>query len=147
VAGYSSPNQRLAEDGFRDKGAGVDLREQAAFEHWLLGLAGKVDVVLVHEPQLAAPAIAAWRARYPGQRLLVAVGHTHEQDVEAGGSVVEVNGGTLGAGGTGNLGEGQDVGLAAVTLRRRPFEPLAVDLVQIDPDDGSATASRVRVGR
>jgi predicted phosphodiesterase len=145
IAGYASPNERRAEEGFADQGAGVDLREQAAFEHWLLQLAGKVDVVLVHEPQLAAPAIATWRVRHPELPLLVAVGHTHEQAVDAAGSVVEVNGGTLGAGGTGNLGEGQDVGLAVATVRRDPFAPLAVDLVQIDPGDGSATARRTRV--
>ncbi|MCW3009163.1 MAG: metallophosphoesterase [Solirubrobacterales bacterium] len=145
IAGYSSPNERRAQDGFADNGAAVDLHEQADFERWLLGLAGKVDVVLVHEPQLAAPAIAAWRVRHPDEHLLVAVGHTHEQDVNAAGSVVEVNGGTLGAGGTGNLGEGQDVGLAVATIRPRPFLAVAVDLVQIDPGDGSATATRVRV--
>jgi hypothetical protein len=59
--------------------------------------------------------------------------------------VVEVNGGTIGAGGTGNLDEGQDIGLAAVTVRRKPFEPLAVDLVQIDPETGNSTASRTRL--
>jgi predicted phosphodiesterase len=145
MAGYSSPNERRAEEGFADHGAGVDLREQAAFEHWLLGLAGKVDVVLVHEPALAAPALSTWRTQHPGMPLLVAVGHTHEQAVQAADGVVEVNGGTLGAGGTGNLDEGQDVGLAVATVRRDPFAPLAVDLVQIDPGDGSATARRIRV--
>jgi hypothetical protein len=145
VAGYRSPNERRAADGFRDHGASVTVAEQAAFEHWFDGVAGKVDVVLVHEPQLAAPALAALRARGAEAPLLVATGHTHRQDVSAAGGVVEVNGGTLGAGGTGNLGEGQDVGLAAVTFQRGPFEPLAVDLVQIDPGNGSATASRVRL--
>jgi predicted phosphodiesterase len=145
MAGYSSPNERRAAAGFADNGAGVDLPEQAAFEQWLLGLAGRVDVVLVHEPALAAPAVSAWRQRYPSLPLLVAVGHTHRQAVDAAGSVVVVNGGTLGAGGTGNLDEGQDIGLAVATVRRRPFLPLAVDLVQIDPGDGSATASRIRV--
>jgi predicted phosphodiesterase len=147
VAGFSSPNERVADEGFADHGANVDLREQADFESWLLGLAGKVDVVLVHEPQLAAPAISTWRLRYPSLPLLVAVGHTHEQAVDAAGSVVEVNGGTLGAGGTGNLDEGQDIGLAVATVQRRPFRPLVVDLVQIDPGDGSATARRIRVDR
>jgi hypothetical protein len=117
----------------------------AEFEQWLLGLAGKVDVVMVHEPQIAQPALDAWRVRHPDLPLLVATGHTHRQAIDAGGSVVEVNGGTIGAGGTGNLDEGQDVGLAAVTVRRQPVAPLAVDLVQIDPDSGNSTASRTRL--
>jgi hypothetical protein len=118
---------------------------QAEFEQWLFGLAGKVDVVLVHEPQIAQPALDAWRVRHPDLPLLVATGHTHRQDIDARGSVVEVNGGTIGAGGTGNLVEGQDIGLAAVTVRRQPFAPLAIDLVQIDPDSGNSTASRTRL--
>ncbi len=146
IAGYSSPNERLATTDFRDNGAGVDLTEQAAFERWLLGLAGKVDVVLVHEPALAAPAISAWRARYPDERLLIVSGHTHQQEVSDEDSVVTVDGGTIGAGGTGNLDEGQDIGLAVVTVRPKPFRPVAVDLVQIDPGSGSATASRQLLG-
>jgi predicted phosphodiesterase len=145
VAGYSSPNERRAVNGFRDRGADVTLAEQARFERWLDRLVGHVDVVMVHEPQLAAPALASLRARGAEAPLLVVTGHTHHQDVEAAGGVVEVNGGTLGAGGTGNLDEDQDLGLAAVTVQRKPFDPLAVDLVQIDPDSGSATASRVRL--
>lgn len=145
MAGYTSPNMRRAGEGYRDRGGRWNIRMQAEFEQWLLGLAGKVDVVLVHEPQIAGPALDAWRARHPDLPLLVIAGHTHRQAVEARGSVVEVNGGTVGAGGTGNLHERQDIGLAAVTVQRTPFEPLAVDLVQIDPDTGDSTASRTRL--
>lgn len=144
IAGWSSPNERRAADGFTDRGADVTLADQAAFEHWLLDLAPRVDVVMVHEPKLAAPAIATLRARGGvGHPLLVVSGHTHRQSVTTQAGIVEVNGGTLGAGGTGNLAEGQNIGLAQVTIRRRPFAPLAADLVQIDPGDGSATARRV----
>lgn len=146
VAGYSSPNERSAADGFTDRGAEVTLGEQAAFEQWLFDVAPRADVVLVHEPKLAAPALSTLRVRggldHP---LLVVTGHTHRQSVTTSEGIVEVNGGTLGAGGTGNLAEGQDIGLAQVTIRRRPFAPLAADLVQIDPGDGSATARRVRL--
>jgi predicted phosphodiesterase len=145
MAGYTSPNMRRAGEGYRDRGGRWNIRMQAEFEQWLLGLAGKVDVVLVHEPQIARPALAAWRARHPDLPLLVVTGHTHTQAVDARGSVVEVNGGTVGAGGTGNLEEQQDIGLAAVTVQRTPFEPLAVDLVQIDPETGDSTASRTRL--
>jgi predicted phosphodiesterase len=145
VAGWTSPNMRRAGEGYRDRGGRWNIRMQAEFEQWLLGLAGKIDIVMIHEPQIARPALDAWRLRHPDLPLLAVTGHTHEQDVEARGSVVEVNGGTIGAGGTGNLVEGQDIGLAAVTVRRRPFAPLAVDLVQIDPDTGNSTASRTRL--
>jgi len=145
MAGYTSPNLRRAADGYRDRGGRWNLVEQARFQRWLLRLAGKVDVVLVHEPQLAAPSLAAWRARHPDDPLLVAAGHTHAQAVVAKGSVVLVNGGTIGAGGTGNLHQDQDIGLAVVTVQRDPFRALAADLVQIDPGDGSSTARRERL--
>lgn len=145
VAGYTSPNMRRAGEGYRDRGGRWNIVMQADFEQWLLRLAGKVDVVLIHEPQVAQPALEAWRARHPDLPLLVVSGHTHAQAIDASGSVVSVNGGTIGAGGTGNLDEGQDIGLAVVTVRSDPFRPLAVDLVQIDPDDGDSTASRTRL--
>jgi predicted phosphodiesterase len=146
VAGYSSPNERRAADGFADRGANVTIGEQAAFESWLFRVAPRADIVMVHEPKLAAPAVSTLRARggldHP---LLLVTGHTHRQAVTSSAQITEVNGGTVGAGGTGNLAEGQDLGLAQVTIRPRPFAPLAVDLVQIDPGDGSATARRVRL--
>jgi predicted phosphodiesterase len=145
VAGYESPNERRAEDGYRDRGAVVTPVEQAEFAAWLMALAGKVDVVLVHEPALAAPALAALRAHPPASPLLVVDGHTHLQAVESSGGVAEVNGGTVGAGGTGNLVEHQPIGLAIVTFRRGPFRPLAVDLVQVAPGTGTGSARRLRL--
>jgi hypothetical protein len=109
----------------------------------VLPLVGRVDIVLVHEPQLAAGALRVLRADPPTRPLLFVVGHTHRQAVEVGNGVPLVNGGTIGAGGTGNLPERQVVGLAEVIYRARPFAPRAVDLVRIDPGDGSAKAQRV----
>ena len=69
------------------------------------------------------------------------VGHTHKQALAVTRNVVEINGGTAGGGGTGNLTEGQDIGLAVVSYRLEPtFLPLATDLVSIDPESGAATA-------
>jgi predicted phosphodiesterase len=143
IAGYTSPNVRLKAQGYRDRGADVTAREQAEFLGWLLPLVGKVDVVLVHEPALVVGALKLLRADPPDHPLLFAVGHTHRQDVDSSRDVTLVNGGTIGAGGTGNLTEGQDVGLAEVVYRPRPFAPRAVDLVRIDPGDGSAKAQRI----
>jgi putative nucleotidyltransferase with HDIG domain len=57
-----------------------------------------------------------------------------------------LNGGTVGAGGTGNLSEGAKIGVARMTYAAGgSFAPLAADLVEIDPGNGSATARRFRL--
>ena len=58
-----------------------------------------------------------------------------------------INGGSIGGGGTGNLADGAtDVGLARMSYRPiGGFEPLAADLVEIDPGTGAATARRERL--
>ena len=53
-----------------------------------------------------------------------------------------LNGGTIGGGGAGNFNENQPFGLAVLTYELRPFQPLAADLVRINPRDGSANAER-----
>ena len=145
IAGYESPNARRAADDYRDRGADVTPVQQAAFVSWLTGLEGKVDIVVVHEPVLAQPAVDALREADPPAPLLLVAGHTHHQAVDAERSVTEVNGGTAGAGGTGNLTERQPIGLAVVTYRRAPFLPLAVDLVQVAPGTGAGSARRIRL--
>src|SRR4051794_25193997 len=146
IAGYTSPNVRRRAEGYRDRGATVTREQQADFLGWLLPLVAKVDVVMVHEPSLAAGALRVLRTSPPDHLLLFVVGHTHRQAVDSRDDVTVVNGGTVGAGGTGNLAEDQDIGVAAVAYRRRPFAPLAVDLVRIDPGSGSASARRLRLG-
>lgn len=143
VAGYPSPNRRSAQRSYRDEGSAIDAEDKDAFTSWLLERIEDVDVVLVHEPELAAPALRLLRADQTlGPKLLLA-GHTHRAGVDAGdGRIVQVNGGTLGAGGTGNLGEGQPLGLATVLFRRDPLEWVAADTVEIDPSSGSANAER-----
>ena len=58
-----------------------------------------------------------------------------------------INGGSIGGGGTGNLADGHtDVGLARMSYDMAGgFEPLAADLVEIDPGTGAATARRERL--
>ena len=145
VAGFTSPNVRRRADHYADRGAAITAEQQADFLGWLEPLIGKVDVVMVHEPSLAAGALRMLRADPPERPLLLVVGHTHRQAVDSRDGVTVVNGGTVGAGGTGNLAEGQDIGVAAVAYRRTPFAPLAVDLVRIDPGNGSASAQRLRL--
>jgi hypothetical protein len=136
---------RRAAERYHDRGAKITAAEQEAFRRWLLPLADRVDVVLVHEPSLAAPAVAELRDRRRVAPLLVAEGHTHAQAVGVRDEIATVNGGTLGAGGTGNLTESRPLGLATVTFRRGPFRLGSAGLVEVDPGSGDSTARRVRL--
>ena len=79
--------------------------------------------------------------------IVFVVGHTHHADLETQPGVTVINGGSVGAGGTGNLADAPtNVGIARLAYSIDPrFTPLAADLVSIDPGDGSATAQRVRL--
>jgi predicted phosphodiesterase len=147
IAGYDDPLKRLSIDGYADNGAEYTPEEQRRFADWLAPLRGQVDIVMVHAPALATLALEALRADPPDRPLLLVVGHTHKAQIDRYGTVTELNPGSAGAGGTGNLAEGGgDVGLARLTYTRLPFfAPRAADLVQIDPGDGNAQARRVRL--
>jgi predicted phosphodiesterase len=147
IAGYDDPLKRLARDHYRDNGAVYSPAEQERFAAWLKPLRGKVDVVMVHAPQLAQLALASLRKEPPAAPLLVVEGHTHKAALERFGTVSVLNAGSVGGGGTGNLTEaGGVIGLARVTYSSLPvFVPRAADLVQIDPGDGEAQARRVRL--
>ncbi len=148
VAGYTDPFLRRAgqkyEDRFHD---GLVIAAQEAFRRWALSLEGRVDAIVVHEPEVAATLLAQWRRTPPRRPIMLLDGHTHRPFLEADPGLLEVNGGTIGAGGTGNLAdERSSLGLAVITYRLRPTVlPLAVDQVAIDPGTGSSTAHRVRV--
>lgn len=126
--------------GRRDLGALPTLTTS-----WLRPLRSQVDVVMVHSPALTALAARALRDDPPSNEIAFVVGHTHRAAVERAENLRRVNGGTAGGGGTGNLDERQPVGLAVLTYEARPFRPLAVDLVEIDPGSGSARAERRRL--
>ncbi|MGH2970227.1 MAG: metallophosphoesterase family protein, partial [Solirubrobacteraceae bacterium] len=121
--------------------------QQDAFTSWLLGIEDRVDVVMVHEPALIEPALAVLHDRPPAHPLVFIVGHTHQADLRLQPGVTIVNGGSIGAGGTGNLADDPTkVGIARLVYAERPrFLPLAADLVSIDPGSGSATARRERL--
>jgi predicted phosphodiesterase len=147
IAGYDDPLKRRKADDYEDRGATHTPADQEAFADWLNGLVGRVDVVMVHAPALAARAVEGLRAVPPGTPLLIAWGHTHGGELTREGTLTTLNPGSLGGGGTGNLADdGGDIGLAKLIYRSRPgFEPLAADVVQIDPGDGSAQAQRHRL--
>ncbi len=78
VAGYEDPFERLRAQGYADR---YDSKPapymQDEFTRWLMPLIGKVDVVMVHEPALIAPALAVLKDKPPDHPIVFLVGHTH----------------------------------------------------------------------
>ena len=101
---------------------------------------------MVHEPQLIEHALDELEIEPPEHPLTILVGHTHRAAVTRLQNVTVLNGGSVGAGGTGNLKENEKIGIARLSYETSPrYQPLAADLVQIDPESGSATARRQRL--
>ena len=149
VAGYSDPFERRARERFRDRGEPRPTPEQQEeFRDWLRPLLGRVDVVMVHSPALAEEAAEELRRIPPARPLVLLTGHTHVAEFRSSTNLVELNGGTVGGGGTGNLEKSQPFGLAILIYAREDgFEPAAADLVEIDAHGGSAKAERFRIER
>jgi predicted phosphodiesterase len=147
VAGYSDPFERLSREHFRARGEPrPDAEQREEFRDWLRPLLGRVDVVMVHEPALAEDAAEELRRIPPRRPLVLLTGHTHVPSFRSSTNFVELNGGTVGGGGTGNLEKSQPFGLAVLTYTRVDgFEPAAADIVEIDAHGGSAKAERHRV--
>jgi predicted phosphodiesterase len=148
VAGYADPFERRASEHFSARGEPrPDAEQREEFRDWLRPLLGRVDVVMVHEPQLAEDAAEELREIPPGRRLVLLTGHTHISSFMSSTNLVELNGGTVGGGGTGNLEKSQPFGLAVLTYTRADgFDPTAADLVEIDAHRGSARAERFGIG-
>ncbi len=147
VAGYSDPFERRRGDGYRareDQDPSDSQRRE--FSEWLDPLLGRVDIVIVHSPSLAEDAVARLREDPPARPVAVLTGHTHTPALRTSQNLVELNGGTVGGGGTGNLEKNQPFGLAVLTYADSPrFEPLLADTVEIDAVSGAAEASRSRL--
>lgn len=148
MAGYTDPFLRRADQAYDDKyRVGLTNAAAEAFRRWFDGIEAKVDAVVVHEPEVAATVLGELRRDPPDHPIMVIDAHTHRLFLQADPNLLEVNPGTIGAGGTGNLAdERSNLSLAIVTYRLQPNAlPLAVDQVTIDPGTGSASARRVRV--
>jgi predicted phosphodiesterase len=148
VAGYSDPFERREAEDYADRAPreGVPRAEQEAFADWLRPLVGEVDVVMVHSPEVAGLALGELRDSPPADPLVLVTGHTHRAKLEVADGVVGLNGGSVGGGGTGNLGEDTTVALGALIYEHeRGFRPLAADLVEIEPGTGSSRAQRRRL--
>jgi hypothetical protein len=149
MAGFTDPFLRRAGQDYEDKyRVGMTNAAIEEFRRWFATVEAKVDVVVVHEPQVAAGVLEDLRRDPPDHPITILDAHTHRLDLRADPNLLEVNGGTIGAGGTGNLTDDADYTLAIVTYRLQPTPlPLAVDQVTIDPGDGNASARRVRVDK
>ncbi len=147
MAGYPSPNMRLASERYRDRGAEITDAQRAAFADWLRPLAGKVDVVVAHEQGLVEFAAEELRRNPPARPLVLLTGHTHLASAQASRNLVELNGGSAGGGGTGNLADDQPFGIARLLYATDGgFQPRFADTVEIDADSGAARAERLPVG-
>lgn len=146
VAGYSDPFERRAREGYRNRGSHATARQKRAFAKWLRPLRGSVDLVMTHEPALTELAVEELRADPPARPLAILTGHTHVPSLLTSENLLELNGGTVGGGGTGNLDKNQPFGLAVMVRRRASrFVPLLADVVEIDAVSGSAKAERTRL--
>ncbi len=147
MAGYPSPNMRLQSERYRDRGAEITDAQRAAFADWLRPLAGKVDVVVAHEQGLTEFAAEELRRNPPAKPLVLLTGHTHLAFAQAYRNLVELNGGSAGGGGTGNLADDQPFGIARLLYDTDGgFQPRFADTVEIDADSGAARAERLPVG-
>ena len=145
VAGYADPFERRRADGYRDRydDAPPTRERRRRFADWLRPLVDEIDVVMVHSPGLAGLALRELRADPPAAPLAFLTGHTHRAMVRTSKNLVELNGGTAGGGGIGNLDESQPFGMAVLTYSAGDgFRPLLADIVEIDADSGAASAQR-----
>jgi hypothetical protein len=147
VTGYDDPFERRSAESFKDRYDNTpDPAQQEEFRAWFETVRGKVDVVMVHEPALIAPVLDELKSQPPVRPLVFMVGHTHTADLGRQPGVTVINGGSVGAGGTGNLAEQVNIGIARFIYSLKPaFTPLAADLVTIDPGTGSSSARRTRL--
>ncbi len=143
VAGYSDPFERRRRDGYRNRGSEATDEQKRAFAEWLHPLLGRVDLIMTHEPALTDLAAQELRDHPPARPLAILTGHTHVSSLHISENLVELNGGTVGGGGTGNLDKNQPFGLAELVRRRSSrFLPLLADIVEIDAESGAAKAER-----
>jgi predicted phosphodiesterase len=141
VAGYEDPLATQAGNfGHQLDVTSAELaNETTTVEIWFDTLPERPDIVLVHDFRVAA-ALRVHVATEGGS-VIVLTGHDHRQHVDRSGDVVEVDGGTLGAGGVFTVGHAS-AGFAQVHLTADGW-PAAVDLISADPISGDATARRV----
>jgi predicted phosphodiesterase len=143
VAGFDDPSES-ATGTF--EGRLLELKEQALvdarqqFLDWFEALPERPDVVLVHRYSFARSLLDRL-GELGGEPVLILTGHDHVQRVEDEAAGVIVDGGSVGAGGAFGLDE-ESSGFALVHLGADE-RARAVDLVEVEPESGSASAHRI----
>ena len=117
------------------------LDQEELFTAWFDGLDPRPDVVLVHRHALAHALLDHVATDPEATPLLVLTGHDHEQHYHQEGPHVLVDGGTVGAGGPFEVGE-RAAGFAQLHLGASGRLE-ALDLIEIEPLSGEASARRV----
>jgi predicted phosphodiesterase len=152
IAGYPDPlewrkadptsSQRIFSFAQFPDGNRRYARAQAALIGWFEQLQPRPQVVLVHDSGLAQTLARAAATQTDKRPLLILTGHDHKQHIDRYGHILVVDAGTVGAGGIFGIGQEQ-VGMAELHLPAGQATPRAVDLIQVQPFTGAATAERV----
>jgi predicted phosphodiesterase len=108
---------------------------------WFEQLPSRPDIVLVHQHGLAHALMDGLLEDEGEDELLILTGHDHEQHLHEEDGVVLVDGGTVGAGGPFEIGV-QSAGFAEIHFTD-DGSARAVDLIEVEPVSGNASATRV----
>jgi len=117
------------------------LDQEEILTAWFDGLPRSPDIVLVHRHALAHALLEHVAADPEAPPILILTGHDHEQHFHQEGPHVLVDGGTVGAGGPFEVGE-RAAGFAQLHLGAGGRLD-ALDLIEIEPLSGEASARRV----
>ena len=134
VAGYDDPFERRSADSFADRyDNNPQPGMQATFLQWLRPLIGKVDVVMVHEPGAARHGAAGAQGRAAADARSCSSSATRTRPaLERQPGVTVLNGGSIGAGGTGNLAESTNLSLARFVFTTEAGLPAAGGRPRVD---------------
>jgi predicted phosphodiesterase len=111
---------------------------------WFEQLPSRPDIVLVHQHGLAHVLLESLVEDDGEGEVLILTGHDHEQHLHEEDGAVLVDGGTVGAGGPFEIGV-QSAGFAEIHFTA-DGSARAVDLIEVEPVSGNASASRVVLG-
>jgi predicted phosphodiesterase len=144
VAGFDDPLEAPTA-GFASRPldlTGAEFTEAAAdLSTWFDGLPSRPDIVLVHQHGLAHTLLDRLGEDSDEGRLLILTGHDHEQHLHEEEGALLVDGGTVGAGGPFEIGV-QAAGFAEIHFAD-DGSARAVDLIEVEPVSGNASATRV----
>jgi predicted phosphodiesterase len=142
VAGYDDPLER-ASTGIANHVLELSPErselESRRIVSWFESLPARPDVVLVHQHGLAHALLDSLDPADPA--VLILTGHDHEAHYHQVGPHLLLDGGTLGAGGPFAIGE--EPASFALLYLDAGLQPLAVDLIGVEPLSGEGSVQRI----